>query len=105
MPAPYDTIADWYENEFLSDRSDDGLPMSDPIGVDGCLCEMLGQGVGVCLEIGCGTGHTLHGFVGWAGRPSASTSRPGCYDTLAPGFRSRRPMASVSRSGTPRSRA
>ena len=56
MSAPYDAIADWYEDEFLSDRSDDGLPMSDPIGVDGSLCEMLGQGDGVSLEIGCGTG-------------------------------------------------
>ncbi len=56
MPASYDAIADWYENEFLGDRSDDGLPMSDPIGVDGCLREMLGLGVGLSLEIGCGTG-------------------------------------------------
>jgi SAM-dependent methyltransferase len=56
VPAAYDAIADWYENEFLSDRSDDGLPKSDPIGVDGSLCEMLGQGAGPSLEIGCGTG-------------------------------------------------
>jgi SAM-dependent methyltransferase len=56
MSAPYDEIADWYEDEFLSDRSEDGLPMSDPIGVDGSLCEMLGQGAGASLEIGCGTG-------------------------------------------------
>ena len=56
MSAPYDEIADWYEDEFLTDRSEDGLPMSDPIGVDGSLCEMLGQGVGASLEIGCGTG-------------------------------------------------
>ncbi len=56
MTAPYDEIADWYEDEFLSDRSEDGLPMTDPIGVDGSLCEMLGQGVGASLEIGCGTG-------------------------------------------------
>jgi SAM-dependent methyltransferase len=56
MAAPYDAIADWYENEFLSDRSDDGLPMSDPIGVDGSLVELLGRGAGVSLEIGCGTG-------------------------------------------------
>ena len=56
MPAAYDAIADWYENEFLSDRSDDGLPKSDPIGVDGSLSEMLGQGIGLSLEIGCGTG-------------------------------------------------
>ena len=56
MSAPYDEIADWYEDEFLSDRSEDGLSMSDPIGVDGSLSEMLGQGVGASLEIGCGTG-------------------------------------------------
>lgn len=56
MPAAYDEIADWYEKEFLSDRTGDGLPKSDPIGVDGSLCEMLGQGSGPCLEIGCGTG-------------------------------------------------
>jgi SAM-dependent methyltransferase len=56
MSAPYDEIADWYEDEFLSDRSEDGLPMSDPIGVDGSLCEMLGEGAGASLEVGCGTG-------------------------------------------------
>ena len=56
MPTPYDAIADWYENEFLSDRSEDGLPLNDPIGVDAALVELLGQGAGVSLEIGCGTG-------------------------------------------------
>jgi SAM-dependent methyltransferase len=56
VPAAYDAIADWYENEFLRARSDDGLPKSDPIGVDGSLSEMLGQGIGLSLEIGCGTG-------------------------------------------------
>ncbi len=56
MTAPYDEIADWYEAEFLSDRSEDGLPTSDPIGVDASLCAMLGQGEGATLEIGCGTG-------------------------------------------------
>lgn len=56
MAAAYDEIADWYENEFLGDRSEDGLPMSDPIGIDRALCELLGKGVGACLEIGCGTG-------------------------------------------------
>jgi SAM-dependent methyltransferase len=52
MAATYDAIADWYENDFLGDRSDDGLP----IGVDSALSELLGHGVGICLEIGCGTG-------------------------------------------------
>ncbi len=56
MPASYDEITDWYENDFLGDRSEDGLPVSDPIGVDGSLCELLGRGVGASLEIGCGTG-------------------------------------------------
>jgi SAM-dependent methyltransferase len=56
MPATYDEIADWYEDEFLGDRSDDGLPISDPIGIDRALRELLGKGVGACLEIGCGTG-------------------------------------------------
>ena len=56
MAATYDAIADWYEDEFLGDRSDDGLPIGDPIGVDSALSELLGHGVGTCLEIGCGTG-------------------------------------------------
>jgi SAM-dependent methyltransferase len=56
MAAAYDAIADWYEDGFLGGRSDDGLPTSDPIGVDASLCELLGQGVGTTLEIGCGTG-------------------------------------------------
>ena len=56
MAAAYDEIADWYENKFLGDRSEDGLPISDPIGIDQALCELLGKGVGACLEIGCGTG-------------------------------------------------
>ena len=52
--------------------------MTDPIGVDGSLFEMLGQGVGALLEIGCGTGtHAARiRSLGWS--PSASTSRPGC---------------------------
>ena len=56
MAPTYDAIADWYEDEFLGDRSDDGLPISDPIGVDSAIGELLGNGVGICLEIGCGTG-------------------------------------------------
>jgi SAM-dependent methyltransferase len=56
MAMPYDAIADWYESEFLSGRSDDGLPISDPIGVDSSLSELLGPGLGLSLEIGCGTG-------------------------------------------------
>jgi ubiquinone/menaquinone biosynthesis C-methylase UbiE len=56
MAATYDAIADWYAVEYLGDRSDDGLPIGDPIGVDSALRELLGHGVGTCLEIGCGTG-------------------------------------------------
>lgn len=56
MAAPYDAIADWYEEGFLGPRSEDDLPLGDPIGVDGALTDLLGHGVGDCLEIGCGTG-------------------------------------------------
>jgi SAM-dependent methyltransferase len=56
MAATYDEIADWYEEGFLGPRSEDGLPINDPIGIDSALSDLLGQGVGSCLEIGCGTG-------------------------------------------------
>jgi SAM-dependent methyltransferase len=49
--APYDRIADWYENEFLA-RTD----VDDPIGVRRALATLLGPGTGTCLEVGCGTG-------------------------------------------------
>jgi SAM-dependent methyltransferase len=48
--APYDRIADWYEQEFVPGQRD------DPIGVGRALDDLLGPGDGVCLEIGCGTG-------------------------------------------------
>lgn len=48
--AAYDDIADWYEKEFLAAWA------GDPLGVDRALRELLGEGGGVCLEIGCGTG-------------------------------------------------
>jgi SAM-dependent methyltransferase len=50
-PAAYDEIADWYEREFLGRQAG-----SDPIGVDRALRDLLGDGEGTCLEIGCGTG-------------------------------------------------
>jgi SAM-dependent methyltransferase len=50
-PAAYDEIADWYEREFLGRQGG-----SDPIGVDRALRDLLGDGEGTCLEIGCGTG-------------------------------------------------
>jgi SAM-dependent methyltransferase len=46
--AAYDEIADWYEREFLGE--------DDPIGVGRVLGDLLGEGDGTCLEIGCGTG-------------------------------------------------
>ncbi len=57
--AAYDEIADWYEHEFLDD--------ADPLGIGPVLCELLGTGDGVCLEIGCGTGVHAAGVraVGW----------------------------------------
>jgi SAM-dependent methyltransferase len=67
--AAYDEIADWYENQFLSSqRLEPGTPGHDPLGVDRALVELLGEGSGVCLEIGCGTG--IHAArvrkLGWA---------------------------------------
>jgi SAM-dependent methyltransferase len=52
MPtAACDEIADWYEEQFL-----DGLREGDPLGIDRALRDLLGEGSGLCLEIGCGTG-------------------------------------------------
>lgn len=48
--AAYDEIADWYEQEFLAGQTD------DPIGVQRTLRDLLGEGSGTCLELGCGTG-------------------------------------------------
>ncbi|WP_214323857.1 class I SAM-dependent methyltransferase [Nonomuraea sediminis] len=48
MRAAYDEIASWYEHEFLGP--------GDAIGVTRSLRELLGEGRGTCLEIGCGTG-------------------------------------------------
>jgi ubiquinone/menaquinone biosynthesis C-methylase UbiE len=49
--APYDEIADWYENEFLP-----ATDIEDRIGVRRSLGALLGPGAGACLEVGCGTG-------------------------------------------------
>lgn len=50
--AAYDEIADWYEDRFLA-----AVPETpDPLGIDRALRDLLGEGGGVCLEIGCGTG-------------------------------------------------
>lgn len=56
-PAPYDEIADWYEEEFLGVPTPGGpLPPGDPLRIDRTLRDLLGRGSGSCLEIGCGTG-------------------------------------------------
>lgn len=67
--AAYDEIADWYEEQFLSGQQlEPGTSGHDPLGIDGALRDLLGDGSGVCLEIGCGTG--VHAAVtrelGWA---------------------------------------
>src|SRR5215212_12187976 len=49
--AAYDEIADWYETEFLAAQAG-----ADPIGVHAAMDELLSDGAGVCLEVGCGTG-------------------------------------------------
>lgn len=52
MTAPYDAIADWYEQTFLPAARAAG----DPLELDRLVRELLGPGLGRCLEIGCGTG-------------------------------------------------
>ncbi|PPK62380.1 methyltransferase domain-containing protein [Actinokineospora auranticolor] len=59
--AAYDEIADWYENQFLTSRRLPlGAPGRDPLDIDRTIRQLLGEGVGVCLEIGCGTGINAH---------------------------------------------
>jgi SAM-dependent methyltransferase len=52
--AAYDEIADWYEQKFLGGQWAAGD--ADPLGIEHTLRDLLGQGSGTCLEIGCGTG-------------------------------------------------
>jgi SAM-dependent methyltransferase len=56
--APYDEIADWYETVFLSRQRRTPQPggFADALGIDRAVVELLGEGPGRCLEIGCGTG-------------------------------------------------
>jgi SAM-dependent methyltransferase len=63
--AAYDEIADWYEEEFLATQ---GSPGEDPLGVGDALRDLLGEGRGACLEIGCGTGIRAAAVraLGWA---------------------------------------
>lgn len=49
--AAYDEIADWYETEFLR-----GVRGDDPLELGRLTGDLLGEGDGSCLEIGCGTG-------------------------------------------------
>ena len=53
--AAYDQIADWYENEFLG-RPDAERQDGNPRSLSRALGDLLGEGQGACLEIGCGTG-------------------------------------------------
>ncbi len=55
--AAYDEIAEWYEEEFLGGHAT-GARTSDgnPLDLGGLLRDLLGEGDGTCLEIGCGTG-------------------------------------------------
>ncbi|MFI6326416.1 class I SAM-dependent methyltransferase [Nonomuraea sp. NPDC050556] len=48
----YDEIADWYEEVFLGKQP----PDQDPHGIRRILRDLLGEGTGHCLEVGCGTG-------------------------------------------------
>jgi SAM-dependent methyltransferase len=58
MPmAAYDEIADWYEQEFPGGQAPDpARDDGDPLGISRALCDLLDEGSGICLEIGCGTG-------------------------------------------------
>lgn len=54
--AGYDELPDWYEKEFLGREVGHPGGHSDPLGINGALRVLLGEGSGTCLEIGCGTG-------------------------------------------------
>ncbi|WP_049580402.1 class I SAM-dependent methyltransferase [Streptomyces sp. SBT349] len=64
--AVYDEIADWYEEEFLAGLRS-GAAEGDPLELRRLLRELLGEGRGTCLEIGCGTGVHAPGLreLGW----------------------------------------
>jgi hypothetical protein len=79
VTAAYDEIADWYEEEFLARQ---GPPGEDPLGIDDALRELLGEGRGTCLEVGCGTPA--------AACPSAGRTPDGCHSGTAASRRSSR---------------
>jgi SAM-dependent methyltransferase len=87
--AAYDEIADWYEGEFL------GRQTGDPLGIDRALCDLLGAGVGPCLEIGCGTGV-------YAARVRALGRRPVGVDISAGMLRHARGRLPVARADAER---
>ncbi|MFI7104187.1 class I SAM-dependent methyltransferase [Streptomyces sp. NPDC050161] len=75
--AAYDESADWYEQEFLGgQRSKAAEPEAEaeaaeadgnPLSLGRVLRDLLGEGSGTCLEIGCGTGVHAAGVreLGW----------------------------------------
>jgi SAM-dependent methyltransferase len=63
MTAPYEAIADWYEDDFLPAQPPDLLEH------DRLVPEILGRGTGTCLEIGCGTGAQADRVRGLGWRP------------------------------------
>ncbi|MGW0824386.1 class I SAM-dependent methyltransferase [Streptomyces sp. NPDC002845] len=66
--AAYDEIADWYEEEFLGgQRAGAAREAGNPLNLGRILRDLLGEGSGTCLEIGCGTGVHAAGVreLGW----------------------------------------
>ncbi|GAB3445466.1 class I SAM-dependent methyltransferase [Actinophytocola sediminis] len=59
----YDTIADWYEETIGPQYLADGLE------IHRTLRELLGEGSGMCLEIGCGTGFNAEPVAGLGWTP------------------------------------
>lgn len=58
MPmTAYDEIADWQKQEFPDGQAPDrAWADGDPLGIGRAFRDLLGEGIGIYLEIGCGTG-------------------------------------------------